>query len=132
MNTKNSITILSYGLSGGLFLSSFVLIFELFDERNNQSAMTPIVMVLAGFFFLQWMNWNKSNDEDTLALAEMRIVAACIFMAVFASFGFLITFSDYWLAKETRYFCIALGLPILFAFIYRAFAIKRTKASRNL
>lgn len=52
----------------------------------------------------------------------MWFVGFGVMLLVFASFGFLITFSKDWLAVETRYYCVAMGLPILVAFIARAIA----------
>ncbi|MCC6499343.1 MAG: hypothetical protein IT313_03640 [Anaerolineales bacterium] len=118
---KTSISILLFGISGGIFLSALVVPFLSFS--NNNLRFYPLMMIMASLLILQHRKTiNEIVDEDTLELKEMWYVGFGVILLVFTSFGFLITFSKDWLAVEARYYCVALGLPILVAFIARAIA----------
>jgi hypothetical protein len=108
-----SMKILYYGLLTGFLLGFSVSVLNSAIEHDSQIIAWPLLNVFILFLlFLPFLSKAMNANSEWVLMALNIIIVA------FAFVGFLLPFSDFWLAKSTGPASIALGLPCLLAIIY--------------
>lgn len=108
--------ILIIGAFSSWFLGTLFFLFQL-PARGN----IPVIIgfaVVASLILLYKSKIDQFEDQDKRAWVESFLLLWNLVTIISALTVFLITFSEYWFAKELRYFSVAFGLPALIAMIY--------------
>ena len=123
MKMKHRYSILANSMLSSWLLGFLVLLFQSLASQD----VHPIIWLILIAVILIWIHkfeLDKSVDDTKLTWAEQFFLIANLITVIFAFGGFLVILSQYWLAKELKYFSLALGLPSLIAVIYW-FILKR-------
>ena len=120
-----SISILLRGIQVGYLFAFFTsILLSIISYRIDRVAWGFLTCSLF-FFFLNYLCEKvyaspKDNviKEKILSRIESIMLFGSIFILIYSMASVLVTFNEYWLAKDVRFISIALGLPILLSILY--------------
>jgi hypothetical protein len=119
MKIKYPYDILMIGVSSSWFLGFLFFLFQSLTNREYIPAVFYLAVLIGTILILVYKSQlDQSEDQSKSEGVEQYFLIASLMTVCIALVVFLITFSQYWLAKELRYFSLVFGLPSLGAILY--------------
>lgn len=118
MKIKYPYDILIIGIFSSWLLGFLFFLFQSLLTQDKIPIMFCLGLVGNTLLLLYKSKFDKFDDQSKLIWVESFFLVGNLVTIVIALSIFLVTFSQYWLAKELRYFSLVFGLPSIFAVIY--------------
>lgn len=118
MKIKYPYDILIIGVFSSWFLGILFFLFQSLKAREDIPIMTFLALGGDILILLYKSKFDRFEDQSKLAWVEPIFLIGNLVTIMMALGVFLITFSQYWLSKELRYFSLLFGLPSIFAVFY--------------
>src|SRR5688572_28548435 len=117
MTIKYPHNILINGIISSCLFGFLISLFEGLSTGNVNVMMWYLIIPVI-LLMLRKSELDKLEDQDRLTEVEPVLLIASLLIGLLGLSGFLVTFSQYWLAMEIRYPSLALGLPSLLAILF--------------